>query len=69
MKKVDEDGGAERLATSQGFRHRYVLDQAFIRLGTTNEFVILVKQEGLMFPLPKTRLSSTSKMEDKGVVV
>ncbi|KAM1615170.1 hypothetical protein ACFX2K_024449 [Malus domestica] len=68
---MGKNGWTERqgVATSQGFGHRHVLDQAFIGLGTTNEFVIPVEEEGFVFPLPQVLIPSVEKVEIESVVV
>ncbi|KAM1167688.1 hypothetical protein ACFX19_030218 [Malus domestica] len=57
------------VTTSQGLGHRHVLDQAFVRFGTTNVLVVPIEKESFMFPFSQGLFSSAGKMEIEGVVV
>ena len=69
--QVGKDGRAQRqrVAAGQGFGHWHAFDQALIRLGTTNKFVVPVEQEGFVLSLAETRFPSTGKRDDKGVAI
>ncbi|KAM2872805.1 hypothetical protein FF1_020275 [Malus domestica] len=68
---MSQDVGAkcQDMTASQGLGHWHILDQAFVRFGTTNVLVVPVEKESFMFPFPQGLFSSASEMEIEGVVV
>ncbi|KAM1543621.1 hypothetical protein ACFX15_012760 [Malus domestica] len=68
---MGENGRAkcQSVTASQGFNHWYILDQALVRFGTTDIFVIPIEEESLVFPFSHSLFSSAGKMEIEGVVV